>query len=114
MINDADETSVVVELCDFDRSTGAGATVTERPVWSRVDSAVHRVFENGGFVDLRVIAPASGLVKELTMKSIGGKCRLVALTRSADPKFCSNGGSLKSCPSGGRKSSVMMNGTRGQ
>jgi len=87
MINDADETSVVVELCDFDRSTGAGATVTERPVWSRVDSAVHRVFENGGFVDLRVIAPASGLVKELTMKSIGGKCRIVALTRSADPKL---------------------------
>jgi len=87
MSNDVDEVSVVVELCDFDKSTGAGATVTERPVWSRVDSAVHRVFENGGFVDLRVIAPATGLIKELTMKSIGGKYRLVVLTRSGDPKY---------------------------
>ncbi len=87
MIDDVDEITVVVELCAFEKSAGAGATVTERPVWSRVDSEVNRVFENGGFVDLRVIAPATGLVKELTMKSIGGKCRLVALTRSADPKF---------------------------
>lgn len=87
MIDEVAESSVVVELCASDRSTAAGATVIDRPVWSRVDSAVHRVFENGGFVDLRVIAPATGLVKELTMKSIGGKYRLVVLTRSGDPKY---------------------------
>lgn len=81
------DSGFVVQLCAYDRSAGNGATVTERPVWSRIESALHLTFEKGGFVDLRVLTPGAGLVKQLTMNSIGGKYRLVALTRSADPKL---------------------------
>lgn len=81
------DSGFVVELCVYDRSAGRGATVTERPVWGRIESALHLTFETGGFVDLRVLAPDTGLVKQLTMNSIGRKYRLVALTRSAVPKL---------------------------
>ncbi len=61
------------------------AQTTENPVWSTVSNAIENAFKLGGFVDLRVIG--SSFVKELCMKSLSGQCRMVALTRSADPKL---------------------------
>lgn len=87
MTTSAVDSGFVLELCVYDRPAGKSATVTERPVWSRIESALHLTSESDGFVDLRVLTPDAGFVKKLAMNSIGDKYRLVALTRSADPKL---------------------------
>ncbi|WP_248741944.1 MULTISPECIES: hypothetical protein [unclassified Pseudomonas] len=77
--------SFTLILCALDGSMSPPAQTTESPVWSTVSDAIENAFQNDGFVDLRVIG--SSFVKELCMKSLSGKYRMVASTRSDDPKL---------------------------
>ncbi|MFJ7142973.1 DUF6911 family protein [Pseudomonas protegens] len=76
----------VFELCALDDLSCPPAEVTDNPVWPRVSESLERIYEVGGFVELRVSGGSQGFVKRLYMKAIPGKYRLVILTRSSDPK----------------------------
>ena len=76
----------VLELCALDNAVTTPAEITVRPEWESIYVALKNAFQNGGFVDLKVLSPKTTFIKQLSMKSLPGKYRLVVLTRSADPK----------------------------
>lgn len=81
-----DSQNLYFELCAFDNSIVPPARVTENPVWETVSSGIENSFKNGGFVYFRVLGGHRKYIKEICMKSLPGKYRLIAMTRSIDPK----------------------------
>ncbi len=81
-----ERSGTVLELSCLDKSNDSPARITEQPVGERVNTAIERAFEYGGFVNLSVLLPKNAFIKKLNMTSLPGQYRLVALTRSDDPR----------------------------
>ncbi len=79
--------AVVLEMRSLDRTMDPPARFVSQPDWSCVLTAIRDVFEKDGFVYLKVLAPVGSFVKEVSMKAIDGRYRVVVLTRSDDPKM---------------------------
>lgn len=87
MMHCDENSSVIFELCALDKSKGPLAETTVHPEWERVNSALIKAFESGGFVDLKVLSPETAKIKKINMKSVFGKYRLTVLTNCSDPRM---------------------------
>ncbi|WP_269791342.1 hypothetical protein [Stenotrophomonas sp. Iso1] len=79
--------AIVLEMRSLDKTMDPPARFLSQPDWSCVLMAIRDVFEKDGFVYLKVLAPRESFVKEISMKAVDGRYRVVALTRSGDPKM---------------------------
>ncbi|WP_432239973.1 hypothetical protein [Herbaspirillum robiniae] len=83
----SNETWPGFELIAYDNSkSGQCASRVMKPSWELIESSVRSAFFSGGFVRLDVESPDWAHIRSLEMRSLAGKCRLVAATRDPDPK----------------------------
>jgi len=76
----------VLELRSLDKATHPPARVIENPWWNEIDSAIEKCHKNDGFVYLRVLLPKNKYVQKLSLNSLSGVFRLIAITNDEDPK----------------------------
>jgi hypothetical protein len=79
-------TSFVLELRALHKKMPPPAVGVEYPQWLDIENAIDGVFQNGGFVHLRVLDPDISFTNLLDMTALPGRFRLVILTKFDDPK----------------------------